>query len=92
MLLALLVAVFSSNNNIAVEINLYPLPYEFSISLVVVVFVSILAGVLMGGTFTSIRVFYWKRRAKHAQKNVEKIKQKTQPEETNNLLKIENNN
>lgn len=72
-LLIIVVGVFSAYNNQSVAIDLFPLPIQFEISLFIVVFVCIVFGVLISGVVTSLRLIYWKRVAKNAQKSLAKI-------------------
>ena len=72
-IIAVIVAVFAGNNNQAVRLDLYPLPTTIEISLFVVVFACIVFGALLAGTITSLRLIYWKRVGRNAQKNIQKL-------------------
>lgn len=72
-IVSLIVAVFASNNNQAVTLDLYPIPTSVQISVFVVVFSCIVFGALMAGTITSLRLIYWKRVGKNSQKTIKKL-------------------
>jgi uncharacterized integral membrane protein len=72
-IIALIVAFFAGNNNQAVKLDLYPIPATFEVSLFVVVFACLVFGALLSGTLTSLRLMYWKRVGKNAQKNISKL-------------------
>lgn len=76
--LTVIVAVFAANNNQAVAIDLYPMPMKFEISLFVIVFAAIIIGVILSGTITSIKLLYWRRVAKSAQKQLQKLEKNQQ--------------
>ncbi len=77
-LAVLIVAVFAGHNDQAVSVNLFPFEIQFEISLFVVVFTCIVFGVLVSGLFTSLRLIYWKRVARNAQKNLAKLEKQKQ--------------
>jgi len=85
-IISLIVAVFAANNNQAVTLDLYPIPTTVQISLFVVVFACLVFGALLAGTITSLRLIYWKRVGKHAQKNIRKL------ESENSQLRKQSNN
>ena len=72
-IISLIVAVFAANNNQAVTLDLYPIPTTVQISVFVVVFACIVFGALLAGTITSLRLIYWKRVGRNAQKTIKKL-------------------
>lgn len=84
-ILAIFIAVFAGNNDQAVELNLYPLPYQFSASLFLISFICIIFGVILGGTALSIKTFYWKRVAGSAKQRADKLEARLNQNKTNEL-------
>lgn len=70
---AVIVAVFAANNNQSVEIDLYPLPLQYELSVFIIVFVCMFFGAILSGSLTSIRLLYWRRVGKNAQKHLKKL-------------------
>lgn len=84
-LIAILISVFAANNDQSVSISLYPLPYEFSASFFLIIFICLLIGVLVGGTALSFKAYYWKRAHGSAKVRAEKLEAKLNQSESKDI-------
>lgn len=73
LLISACILVFTANNFQAVDISLFPLSYEISVPLFLLVLACFSLGVITGGLLLSVQSFRWRRQAKAARQRSEAL-------------------